>query len=502
MTDDGAPLMTAAQMQAHEAACFEAGVIGSAEAMARAGDGVVAAVFTRWPKLRASPGRAVVLCGPGNNGGDGFVVARLLRAAGWTVRVHAMGVDRLPGDAAAAQAAWSAQGEVAPLAAFDPTRAPDLIIDALFGIGLTRPITGEVAEVVARVNGVAGARIVAVDIGSGHCADSGRVLGTAIRAELTVTFHCRKPGHLLMAEPGEVVVCDIGLDAAEVSLHENAAPPYALLAKSGDRHKFDYGHALVMSGPPGRTGAARLAARGALRVGAGVVSVAARSDTVQELAAHLTAIMLRPYETARDLAAQLSEDPRITALCLGPAFGTDAAAADVLAAVLAQARPTVLDADALTLLAQEAAPEVNGACVLTPHAGEFARLFPDIAARLEAPPESGPAYSKVDAARAAAVRAGAVVLLKGRATVIADPGGACILQSGDDATAWLATAGAGDVLAGLICGLLARGMTPFAAAATGAWLHSAAARVVGPGLIAEDLPDAMGAVFRELASGA
>ncbi|WP_439104986.1 NAD(P)H-hydrate dehydratase [Celeribacter marinus] len=270
------------------------------------------------------------------------------------------------------------------------------------------------------------------------------------------------------------------------------------LRKSSHDHKFTHGHALILSGPSGHTGAARLAARGALRVGAGLVSVATPHEALAENAAHLTAIMLTEVDTPEALTATLM-DARITALCVGPAFGIARAGA-FLPAVLAANRPTVIDADALTALASLGFDAVHPACVLTPHAGEFKRLFPDIAAKIDAVATKGTSYSKIDATRAAAKRAGCTVLLKGAETVIASADGRAVTHGavGGRAAPWLATAGSGDVLAGMIAGLLARGFTPQDAAQTGAYLHVEAARVVGAGLIAEDLPDAVPHVFRAL----
>ncbi len=274
--------------------------------------------------------------------------------------------------------------------------------------------------------------------------------------------------------------------------------PLARLSKSNTGHKFSHGHALVLSGGVGQGGAARLAARGALRIGAGVVTLGCPSAALLENAMALDAVMTRKVPDAAALCAMLA-DPRITALCLGPGLGLSDQKRDLIKSALASDRATVLDADALTLLSQNSDlfDLLHARCVLTPHAGEFARLFPDIAARLSADATTGPAYSKVDATRDAAAKAGCTVLFKGPDTVIAQPDGtACINHSAD--TPWLATAGSGDVLAGFITGLLARGFAPLEAAQTGAWLHTEAARSFGPGLIAEDLPEELPKVFREL----
>lgn len=272
------------------------------------------------------------------------------------------------------------------------------------------------------------------------------------------------------------------------------------LRKSREAHKYDHGHALILTGSAGRTGAARLAARGALRVGAGLVTLGVPGSAQFEVAAQITAMMLRRIDDGGGLADVLS-DPRINAVCLGPGLGLDARAVALVAAALGAADPArgvVLDADALTLVAGQPSlfADLHDACVLTPHGGEFARLFPDIDAKLR----TDAAFSKVDAVRAAAARAGCVVLMKGPATVIAGPDGRAAIHDAtqEHAAPWLATAGSGDVLAGIIAGLLARGLGPMQAAETGAWLHVACARRFGPGLIAEDLPDTLPQVFRDL----
>jgi len=272
------------------------------------------------------------------------------------------------------------------------------------------------------------------------------------------------------------------------------------LRKGRGDHKYTHGHALILSGPSGKTGAARLAARAALRVGAGLVTLGTAHDALFENAAQLTAIMLTEIDGVEALTETL-KDSRINALCIGPGFGVERAGA-VLPVLLAAKRPTVLDADALTALSQDEGlfAALHPGCVLTPHAGEFKRLFPNIAAKLDAPATTGPAYSKLDATREAAKRAGCVVLFKGPDTVIASPDGHATVNAAvyERAAPWLATAGSGDVLAGIITGLLARGFSPHRAAETGAWLHTEAARSFGPGLIAEDLPEELPKVFRQL----
>ena len=515
-------LLTAAQMRALEQAAIDSGEVTGLELMERAGRGVVEATFEEWPELRATSHRAVVLCGPGNNGGDGFVVARLLKEWGWEVEVFLYGnAEKLPADARVNYARWSAIGDVRDfsLRAFAdvyfrhadrcPAAGALLLVDALFGTGLSRPVHGEAARalnLVAEAAEFGHAKVVAVDTPSGLCADSGKVLGTAASANLTVTFHRAKLGHVLQDGPqrcGTLRIADIGLPQHEPTGTGAVDVPSGLEKTLG--HKFSHGHPLIVSGDHGRAGAARLAARGALRIGAGLVTVASPPDAMAENAARLDAIMLREVEGGEGLAEVLA-DKRINALCLGPGMGTGEREAGVLAVALTnggvEPHPTVLDADALRILSQrpDLFAALHGACVLTPHAGEFARLFPDIAAKLNAPATYGPAYSKVDATREAAARAGCVVLFKGPDTVIADPSGRAAINAAayDRAAPWLATAGSGDVLAGFITGLLARGFTPFNAACTGAWLHVECARSFGPGLIAEDLPEEVPSVLRSL----
>lgn len=553
-------LLTAAQMRAIEQEAIESGQVTGLELMERAGEGVVEAVLEEWPELASGPHRAVVLCGPGNNGGDGFVVARLLRDREWEVEVFFYGdADKLPPDARSNYDAWRALGAVVPLTMPRPTtdeieqvdratavtgrdRGPALIIDALFGTGLSRPLDGlrhmieacqlEVNSLHDRNTGPP--FVVALDMPSGVCSDSGRILGDdpdlGLGADLVVTFHAAKRGHIL-AGGAQIArrlrVCDIGLaDHARSALrvrYDVTAEKPGWLARHVTRsvtagrarhpdlekpagNKFDHGHALILSGGPGRTGAARLAARGALRIGAGLVTLGVPPSAQMEVAAQITALMLTRVADGHALNAVL-EDDRINALCLGPGLGLDDHAAALVDAVLGAGhlrltRRVVFDADALTLIAQEPArmKALNEHAVLTPHGGEFARLFPDIAEKLNAVPDRGPAYSKVDATREAAARCGAVVLFKGSDTVIAHPDGRCSIHAAayERATPWLATAGAGDVLAGFITGLLARGFDPMSAYETAAWLHVECARTFGPGLIAEDLPEMLPQVLRSL----
>ena len=564
-------LLTAAQMRAIEAAAIASGEVTGLELMERAGRGVVAAIFEEWPELKAGSFRAVVLCGPGNNGGDGFVVARLLKEWGWEVEVFLYGdPERLPPDARVNYERWRGLGEVKPIAfpiATDDDydefmssayRMSDtsIVIDALFGLGFRGDLSGLLPIIGAigmyeHFQDLMPARCVSIDIPSGLNADTGAAQkgpeGSDIprlcaHARLTVTFHTPKFGHLIQDGPqvcGALHIADIGLPQyASHAKHRSRTPeeihtvgPGKLfaLAKDFSAHKYTHGHALILSGGAGNGGAARLAARGALRIGAGLVTLGCPPEALTENAARLDAVMLRPVADADALRLVL-EDQRITALCLGPGFGTGEREVAQVAVALgvgdqraapdpggagsalpgggsgaarrAAGRSLVLDADALTILAHH--PDIFAAlhegCVLTPHAGEFARLFPDIAEKLAAPATKGPAYSKVDATREAARRAGCVVLYKGPDTVIADPSGRCSINSAhyDRAAPWLATAGSGDVLSGFITGLLARGFAPMQAAETAAWLHVDCALKFGPGLIAEDLPEQLPAVFRDL----
>lgn len=512
-----AELLTSAQMRAVEQAAMASGAVTGLELMERAGQGVVNAALDAWPDLTQSAYKAVVLCGPGNNGGDGFVIARLLKQRGWEVEVFLYGrPEKLPPDARTNYERWRGLGEVAGFAdlCVGQIENCDLVIDALFGTGLTRPIPAEmvaVAQGLAHPNG--SARRVAVDLPTGLCSDSGRILGggpsAAFPSDLTVSFHALKLGHVLGQGPeicGQVAVADIGLNAVGDTSQDGAAvtlydgPHSTALAKKSFGHKYNHGHALILTGPSGKTGAARLAARAALRVGAGLVTLGTPHEAVTEVAAQITALMLTEIDTP-DLLTRVLSDPRLNALCFGPGFGVARAGA-FLPAALASGRATVLDADALTALAQSDSgfAGLHENCVLTPHAGEFKRLFPDLAARLAEPPLTGPAYSKVDATRSAAQRAGCTVLFKGPDTVIASPDGQCSVSAAvyEHAAPWLATAGAGDVLAGLIAGLMARGFPPHQAAETAAWLHVETARCFGPGLIAEDLPETLPKVLRGL----
>lgn len=478
-------LLTPAEMARADRAAIAAGIAGIT-LMENAGRAVADTVRARW-----SPCRVLVLCGPGNNGGDGFVAARHLAAAGWPVRVGLVGArDKLTGDAAHHAALW--REPVLPLDT-KLLEGADLVIDAIFGAGLSRPVEGEVRAI---IEALAARRlpIVAVDVPSGIEGGTGEVRGAAAPAAITVTFFRKKPGHVLLpgrALCGETVLADIGIPAAVLAeiapkTHENAPAlwldgyPWPAL----DTHKYRRGHVLVAGGEI-MTGAARLAARAAARMGAGLVTLAAPASVWPVYAAALTGIIVQRVAGAHDLS-ELLADERRNALLLGPGLGTSETTRTQVLAALATGRGVVLDADALTVFAEAGAAlfgAIRGPCVLTPHEGEFARLFHQ-------------AGDKLTRARAAARESGAVLLLKGADTVIAAPDGRAIING--NAPPGLATAGSGDVLAGMIVGLLAQGLDPFRAAAAACWLHGETAAAFGPGLVAEDLIDCLPAVLARL----
>jgi ADP-dependent NAD(P)H-hydrate dehydratase / NAD(P)H-hydrate epimerase len=489
-------LLTNAQMAEADRLAIAGGVAGMT-LMENAGRAVADAAVARAPA--GLP--IVVVAGPGNNGGDGFVAARLLAARGFPLRVVLVGdAVRLKGDAAEAARRFGGPIEPACAQALD---GAGMVIDALFGAGLDRAVGGVAREMIAAMNGC-GAPIVAVDLPSGINGSTGAVMGLAVEAAETVTFFRRKPGHLLLPgrlHCGRIHVADIGIPAQVL---ERVRPDIFLNAPALwrahfpvpriDGHKYARGHAVVVSGGAARTGAARLAGRAALRAGAGLVTIASPREALAINAATNLAVMVQPVDGAAELTDYLS-DRRLNALVLGPGGGVGPAMRELVAAGLAGPRAVVLDADALTSFEGDA-PALYAVlagrdrpAVLTPHAGEFARLFknePDI---IDKP-------SKIDKALAAAQRSGAIVLLKGPDTVVAAPDGRAAVA--DNAPPWLATAGAGDVLAGFIAGLLAQGMPGFEAAAAATWVHGEAAAHVGPGLIAEDLAEAVPPIYRRL----
>ncbi len=467
----------------------EASGIDSLDLMENAGRAIFEAIVDRYEQ-----GLAVVLCGPGNNGGDGFVVARQLRDAGWPVTLGLLGKkSALKGDAATQAERW--QGEITPLSAVILEGA-SIIVDAIFGAGLARNLSPEIISLVDAIN-ASDAPCVAVDVPTGIQGTTGQVMGSAVRANASITFFRKKPGHLLLpgrVHCGDIVCADIGipdsvLDDIQPLTQENTPANWLPLYPwpQVDAHKYSRGHAVVVSGGVSQGGAARLAARGALRVGAGLVTVASPPGAVLAHAVKLDAIMVRSFEDLDDLL----EDSRKNALVIGPGNGIGEKTRDNTLIALQAGRPCVLDADALSSFADnsEALFDVlDNKSVLTPHDGEFARLFPSIA--------SDDSLSKLEKARAAARLSGTNIVLKGADTVIASPDSRASINTNAPPT--LATAGSGDVLAGIICGLLAQHMPAFEAACAGVWLHGEAGRAFGAGLIAEDIPEALPFVLRKL----
>ncbi len=484
-------VLTTEQMYAADRSAIAGGVAGRI-LMEAAGRAVAGAVMDR-----RAPCPVLVLCGPGNNGGDGFVAARHLAAAGWPVRVALLGDPAaLKGDAAAAAADW--EGPVATLDAAAP-QPQDLVIDALFGAGLSRALEGRAAEL-AGLCAEAAVPVVAVDVPSGLPGDGAEPLGDAVfRVGKTVTFFRKKPAHLLYPARefcGEVVLAQIGIPAgvlAEIApqTFENGPALWAAAYpwRGADAHKYRAGHLLVAGGST-MTGAAQLACRAGLRIGAGLVSVACDAASLAIYAVANPGVITLEAPDPAAFAAAL-EDPRRNAVVVGPGNGVTAATRARAEAAIDAGKAVILDADALSVFAdspetlwQKIIANPRSDVVLTPHDGEFARLFPDIQG------------NRLDQARAAAQRSGAVVVLKGPDCVVAAPDGRAAINA--SAPPWLATGGTGDVLAGMIGGLLAQGLAAFEAAAAAVWIHGAAAARHGPGLIAEDLPEALPQVLREL----
>lgn len=479
-------LVTPAEMIAIDADAAQSG-IDSFSLMTSAGTAVSAAA------LRLYPGalRFVVLCGPGNNGGDGYIAAAALRDSGAEIEVYTLcNPVALKGDAARAYAALGRA--VKPLADYGAI-VGDVVIDALFGAGLSRAVLPEVARLMQAVASH-DLPVIAVDLPSGVDGRSGQVLGASFHARHTVTFVARKPGHLLM--PGRMLcgtleVVDIGiperiLRARAGTLCENGPHLWQEHAFALDpaAHKFKRGHLAVFSGGPLSSGAARLSATAGLRAGAGLVTIASPAAAVHTNASHLTAVMLKQIESEDDLSRWLA-DKRVGTFVLGPGFG-DLQRARQYALILG-GRKLVLDADGITAFRDDPASLFKANAkgetrlVMTPHDGEFARLFPEI--------EADKALSKVDRAIAAAKRSHGVVVYKGADTVIAEPDGRAAINT--NAPPWLATAGSGDTLAGIIGAHLAQGMPAFEAAAAGVWRHGRAGAKAGEGLTAEDLAAAI-----------
>lgn len=482
-------ILTAEEMRKAEVRAFEGG-LDSYEVMQKAGWAVAAAILKSKRK-----GRALILCGPGNNGGDGWVAAKALKEKGWRVACCTLAdPGKYKGDA---RRAFEAAG-IEPVSIPENPGRFDVIVDALFGTGLARPLEGKAAEWVNKA-GAAEALKVAVDMPSGISSDTGQVLGAAFTADLTVTFFRKKRGHMLnpgMEHCGEVRVAQIGftethLKGLDIKVFENAP---ALWLKefprpAAETYKHKRGHVAVFGGKAEMSGAARMAAYAALRTGAGLVTTLVPKAAVEVYAKQQLAVMTRGFASLEDVKKAFGAG-RFTAIVIGPGNGVGKGTQKRVLATLETGLPAVLDADALTSF--EKAPEklfkaLHENAVLTPHAGEFRRLFPKL----------DPEKDKIKAAQTAAKEAGCIVLLKGAATVIAAPGEAAIVNV--HASPYLATAGAGDVLSGIIAGLLAQGMPPWCAAAAAAWLHGEVSLKAGPGLIAEDLIKRLPAALKKLA---
>jgi hydroxyethylthiazole kinase-like uncharacterized protein yjeF len=443
----GRPVLTAAETRAAEEAVIAAGT--SVEALMEQAGAAVAQVACRV----AGPVETLVLCGPGNNGGDGYVIARILAERGAQVRVAQLGEPRTDAARVAAQK-WNG-----PTLALTDARPAALLIDALFGTGLSRGLEAETAAALGRLVERSG-RSIAVDLPSGIETDTGRLLGPVPKFDMTVALGALKPAHLLQpaaALCGRVVVADIGLALSQTRLSEVARPQLA--APSAHDHKYSRGKVLVVGGS--MVGAALLAATAAQRAGAGYVELA--GDGAGN-APH--SLVRRPW------GEDALEDYRVGAVVVGPGLGRDPAARERLDAVLASGRRLVVDADALTLIGKRRHDRLKGV-ILTPHWGEFVRLFGD------------DGRDRLSQARAAAQSSGAIVLLKGADSIVAHPDGRVAIAP--TAPGWLASAGTGDVLAGIVGAMLAGGRDPFGAAQAALWLHAAAARLAGPMLIADDL---------------
>jgi hydroxyethylthiazole kinase-like uncharacterized protein yjeF len=489
-------ILSNAEMSQADRLTISGGVAGIA-LMQNAGAAVAEAVVAR----RSGGGRVVVVAGPGNNGGDGFVAARLLAARGYAVEVLLVGkAEALKGDAALAAQAWAV-----PFVPADPVRLAhaDIVVDALFGAGLDRPVEGLPRTMIETMNAQS-APIVAVDLPSGINGTSGAVMGVAVHAAHTVTFFRKKPAHVLLPgrlHCGTLSVADIGIPVSVLAsiapqTFENVPKLWRAMfpAPRLAGHKYERGHAVVVSGPSWSTGAARLAARGALRAGAGLVTIASPHEALPINAAASLAVMVRPVDGAGELAKFLA-DRRLNAVALGPGLGVNQATCDLVLAALSGERAVVLDADAMTSfaatsqrLAEALKARAGKPTVLTPHEGEFSRYFGALDERTKV-------GSKLERARLAAKLTGVTVVLKGADTVVATADGRASIASNAPAT--LATAGAGDVLTGISTGLLAQGMPAFEAASAAVWMHGRAASLFGPGLISEDLSEVLPRVIRE-----
>jgi hydroxyethylthiazole kinase-like uncharacterized protein yjeF len=457
------------------------------ELMEAAGLAAALAIAKRWPRRKTS-----LLCGPGNNGGDGFVVARYLSKRGWPVELYLLGDEKsLRGDAALNAKRW--EGEILPFSLAALNGEP-LIVDALFGAGLSRPLSGLAEEIVREINR---RRLdcAAIDVPSGVFGDTGEIWGEAPNCQLTITFFRKKPAHCLYpgrSRMGEIILADIGIHEktlAEIKPQNwEIGPGLWTFPRPGpESHKYTRGHALIRGGGQ-MTGAARLAARGARKVGTGLVTLAIPQESSAVYANDQPGALIATLDAQRGFADLLA-DSRQNAILVGPGCGLNEATRDDSLAALKTTRPVVLDADSLSVFASDPHVlfnKIKGPCILTPHEGEFARLFPDL---------QGP---RILRARAAAKRSGAIMLLKGPDSIVAAPDGRTAIAT--NAPFELATGGSGDVLAGIIVGLLAQGLAAFEAAMAGVWLHGQAGKLAGKGLIAEDIAEALSAVIAEISS--
>ncbi|MGX6647940.1 NAD(P)H-hydrate dehydratase [Maricaulaceae bacterium MS644] len=496
MMDPRHAVLSVDAMGAADTFAMEHGRSGGA-LMDAAGAAIAGAIMERW-----SPRPIGVLCGPGNNGGDGWEAAVRLQARGWPVEVFAMkSAAQLEGDAARAANKWT--GEVQGLKACDPSRFA-LVLDALFGAGLSRPLEGEPARLaMACVERT----VIAADVPSGVHGDRARPDGPAFTAALTVTFHRYKPAHVLYpgrAACGEIVLAEIGvpdgwMDEATPVAEHNHPDLWNVpgLHIDADAHKHQRGRLCVLSGGHGASGAARLSAEAGLSAGAGYVTLLCPPDALTECAASMRAVVTRAYNPAADFSGVLDAH-RAQAAVLGPGAGLTGDTRRRVLQACGQGAALVLDADALTVFEDDPAAlydALHERCVLTPHAGEFVRVFPASAETSDASGESS-GENKIEIARNAASRAGAVLVLKGPDTVIAAPDGRVRVNT--HASPRLSTAGTGDVLAGLIGAFLAQGADPFDAASAAVWIHGDAGGRMGPGDTAAGLADGLAPALRHV----
>ena len=522
LSETAIEILTPKQMGEADRLTIEGGVDGY-QLMESAGQAVATAAIDLLERKTGSgaSGMVCILCGPGNNGGDGFVAAQLLEEEGWSVIIGcSVEVDDLKGDARQAAEEWGDEVYALSASLWDDS---DIVIDALFGAGLDRPVTGEIAELIDALN-MSGLPVLSVDLPSGVEGASGQIGGSAVRADQTVTFFRKKPGHLLYpgkASCGRLLVVDIGIDADVLeetgccafengpalwlgNWPEALKPLDVIQAERLADHKFHRGHCLVLSGDALHSGAARLAARAALRAGAGLVTLAPPEEAAQSVAQHVTSIMIEPMKIAGSLDG-LFDKRDCDILVAGPALGTGDDQQRLIKQALELDMGLLFDADGITCFAEGVAAgsmsmammhdspaAQSGRLVLTPHEGEFARLFPDLSYRMREEKR----LSKLDCAVAASQRSGAVIILKGADTVVASPDGYAVIHS--QGIPYLATAGSGDVLAGIVGGLMAQGMPAFDAASGAVWLHSQTGSTLGPGLISEDLIEVLPKVYEAL----